>query len=109
MVGRFGGIALTHDPAGQLAELERQAAADHAELAAAQARIAQLTAEPALLGQPPDRLTRERDTWQARRDTARQQQQRDRTAPPDASVYRRHRQEEHHVRSAGRPGHGVGR
>jgi exodeoxyribonuclease V alpha subunit len=109
MVGRFGGIALTHDPAGQLAELERQAAADHAELAAAQARIAQLTAEPALLGQPPDRLTRERDTWQARRDTARQQQQRDRTAPPDASVYRRHRQEEHHVRSAGRPGHGIGR
>ena len=109
MVGRFGGIALAHDPAGQLAELERQAAADHAELAAAQARIAQLTAEPALLGQPPDRLTRERDTWQARRDTTRQQKQRDRTAPPDASVYRRHRQEEHHVRSAGRPGHGIGR
>ena len=30
-------------------------------------------------------------------------------APPDASVYRRHRQEEHHVRSAGRPGHSIGR
>src|SRR3712207_7831885 len=53
MVGRFGGIALTHDPAGQLAELERQVAADHPEPAAAPGRAPQVTAAPPPPGPPP--------------------------------------------------------
>jgi hypothetical protein len=109
LIGRFGGIALTPDPAGQLADLDREAAEDRAGLAAAQARIAQLTREPALGGQAADRLARERDTWQARREAELNRRYRDRTAPAEESVYRRHRHEEHHARSTGRPGHGIGR
>jgi hypothetical protein len=109
MVGRFGGIALSHDPAGQLAELDRELTADHTALDAAQARIAQLTAEPALLGQPAGRLNRERDTWRARRDADIIQRHRDRPEPPEPSVYGRHRQEEYHARSHGRPDCGTRR
>jgi exodeoxyribonuclease V alpha subunit len=105
----FGLLAWTPDPAGRLADLEHDIASTRQQLTDTQARIATLTAEPALHGQPADRLTRERDTWQARRYTERQQRQRERTPPPEESVYRRHMHEEHHARSTGRPGHGIGR
>jgi hypothetical protein len=68
MVFRFGRVAKTPDAAARLADVEHEVTAAHAEPAAAWARIAQLTTEPALLGQPPDLLTRERDAWQARGD-----------------------------------------
>jgi hypothetical protein len=103
----FGSEAWTPDPAGRLADLDHDIATTRQQLTDTQARIATLTAEPVLHGQPPGRLTRERVTWQARRDTERHQRQR--TAPPEESVYRRHVHEEHHARSAGRPGHGIGR
>jgi hypothetical protein len=109
MLGRFGGIALSHDPAGRLAELDREATADRAGLAAAQARVIRLTAEPALLGQPEDRVTRERDTWRARRDAELHQRHRDGTPPPDPSVCGRHMHEEDHARTTRRSGPGVGR
>jgi hypothetical protein len=51
-----------------LADVDRQIAAAEHELAGAQARIAHLTAEPALLGQPADRLAAERHAWRAARD-----------------------------------------
>src|SRR3954452_13348641 len=60
MVFRFGRVAKAPDAAARLADVEHEVTAAHAELAAARARIAQLTTELALLGQPPDLLTRER-------------------------------------------------
>ncbi len=63
----LGPIAWTPDPKGRLADLERDVAATGQELGAAQARIARLTTEPALLGQPVARLAEERDAWRARR------------------------------------------
>src|SRR3954470_13055528 len=68
MVDRFGRVAKTPDAAARLTNVKREVTAAPAEPAAAWARIAQLTTEPALLGQPPDLLTRERDAWQARGD-----------------------------------------
>jgi hypothetical protein len=71
----YGPIAWACDPQRRLADLERDGAATGQELGAAQARIARLTTEPALLGQPVPRLAEERDAWRARRDanrTARQ-------------------------------------
>ncbi|MCW2901107.1 MAG: trwC5, partial [Streptosporangiaceae bacterium] len=109
LIGRFGGIASVPDPAGQLAELDREAAADRAGLTAAQDRIAQLTSEPTLRSQPSDRLARERETWQARRETELHRRYQERTALSEEAVYRRHTHEEHHARSTGRPGHGIGR
>jgi exodeoxyribonuclease V alpha subunit len=61
----LGPIAFTPDPAGTLAGFEGYAATARHELAAARARIADLRADPALLGQPPDRLTAARDAWRA--------------------------------------------
>ncbi len=57
----FGAVAWTPDPAGRLADLDRNIAADQRELVAARARIAQLQAEPTLAAQPADRLAAERD------------------------------------------------
>jgi exodeoxyribonuclease V alpha subunit len=71
----YGPIAWAPDPQRRLADLERDVAATGQELGAVQARIARLTTEPALLGQPAARLAEERDAWRARRDadrTARQ-------------------------------------
>ena len=65
-LARFGPLAWTLDPAERLADTDRDIAAAHTELAAVRARIARLTAEPALLAQPADRLARERDPWRAR-------------------------------------------
>jgi exodeoxyribonuclease V alpha subunit len=55
----FGAVAWTPDPAGRLADLDRNIAADQRELVAARARIAQLQAEPSLAAQLTDRLAAE--------------------------------------------------
>jgi exodeoxyribonuclease V alpha subunit len=67
-LARFGPVAWTLDPAERLADTDRRIAAAHTDLAAVRARITRLTAEPALLTQPADRLARERDTWRAHQD-----------------------------------------
>jgi thymidine kinase len=64
-LGRFGALGRTPDPAGRLAEFDRDIDANQRGLAAAWARIARLEAEPALVGQPADRLAAERDAWRA--------------------------------------------
>ncbi|MEX5720342.1 MobF family relaxase [Geodermatophilus maliterrae] len=69
----LGPIAWAADPAGRLAALERSVATTWHELAAARARIADLQADPAPLGQPPDRLSAARDTWRDRYDTEQHQ------------------------------------
>jgi exodeoxyribonuclease V alpha subunit len=66
-LGPFVPAAWTRDPVGRLAGIERDIAATRQELTDARTRIATLTAEPALRGQPPDRLTREREAWRTRR------------------------------------------
>jgi exodeoxyribonuclease V alpha subunit len=65
----FGPAAWTPDPAGRLADLQCDIAATRQELTDTRTRIATLTAEPALLAQPPDRLTHERAAWRTRRAT----------------------------------------
>ncbi|TFV62125.1 TrwC relaxase [Geodermatophilus sp. DF01-2] len=50
-------------PTARLADAERDVAAAARELAAARARVASLRTEPALLGQPDDRLPQERERW----------------------------------------------
>jgi hypothetical protein len=65
----FGPAAWTPDPAGRLTDLDRDIATTREALTDTPARIATLTAEPALLGQPADRLTREREAWRTRRIT----------------------------------------
>jgi hypothetical protein len=67
-LARLGPLAWTLDPAQRLSDADRDIAATHTELAAIRARIARLTAEPALLAQPADQLARERDHWRARHD-----------------------------------------
>jgi hypothetical protein len=67
-LARFGSLAWTLDPAERLADTDRDIATARTELAAVRARIARLTAEPALIGQPADQLARERDHWRARHD-----------------------------------------
>jgi exodeoxyribonuclease V alpha subunit len=56
------------DPATQLVQAERDAADTEQQLAAARSHIERLRAEPALLSQPIDRLTRERNCWRTRYD-----------------------------------------
>jgi conjugative relaxase-like TrwC/TraI family protein len=68
-LAHLGSLAWTPDPAERLADTGRDIAADHTELAALRARIARLTAEPALLAQPADRLASERDHWRVRHDS----------------------------------------
>jgi exodeoxyribonuclease V alpha subunit len=67
-LARFGPLAWSLDPAEKLTDADRDIAATQTELAAVRARIARLTAEPALLAQPADRLVNERDTWRAHQD-----------------------------------------
>ncbi|WP_336032482.1 MobF family relaxase [Geodermatophilus sp. FMUSA9-8] len=66
-LGPFGSVAWTPDPAGRLADLQRDIATTRHELTDARTRIVTLTAEPALLALPPERLTRERQAWRTRR------------------------------------------
>jgi exodeoxyribonuclease V alpha subunit len=79
---RLGALERTSDPAATLTDVARDIAATRQELAAARTRIAHLTAEPALLGQPADRLARERDAWRIRHHAERAAR---RTATPAAS------------------------
>jgi hypothetical protein len=67
-LARFGPLAWALDPAERLADTDRHITATRAELATVRARIARLTADPALLAQPVDRLAQERDTWRAHQD-----------------------------------------
>jgi hypothetical protein len=55
----FGSLAWIADPEGRLAQIESDIATTAQELTAVQARITELTAEPALLTQPADRLAQE--------------------------------------------------
>jgi exodeoxyribonuclease V alpha subunit len=64
----FGALGRTPDPAGRLADLDRDIAADQHRLAAARAHIAQLQDLPALAEQTADRLAAARDAWRADRD-----------------------------------------
>ncbi|MFL6110124.1 MAG: TrwC relaxase, partial [Catenulispora sp.] len=63
----FGPEAWTPDPAGRLTDLQRDIATTRQKLTDTRARITILTTEPAVLAQPPDRLTREREAWRTRR------------------------------------------
>ena len=63
---RLGALEQISDPAATLTDVARDIAATRQKLAAARTRIAHLTAEPALLAQPADRLVRERDAWRIR-------------------------------------------
>jgi exodeoxyribonuclease V alpha subunit len=56
------------DPIARLTAAERDVAGYQQELAAARTRIKQLRQEPALLSQPADTLSTERDRWRARHD-----------------------------------------
>jgi hypothetical protein len=77
----LGPVAFTPDPAGRLTDLERDIATTRQELTDTRTRIAALTAEPALLAQPPDRLTREREAWRTRRTAGPEQHGSVRTRP----------------------------
>ena len=66
-----GPIAWAPEPGARLADLERDIAAIGQQLTDARVRITGLTAEPALLAQPADRLAREHDAWRARHDVDR--------------------------------------
>ncbi len=70
-MGRFGALGRTPDPAGRLADLDRDIAADQHGLAEARARINLLQDIPALAGQPAQRLAAERDAWRAAREADR--------------------------------------
>jgi hypothetical protein len=69
----LGPLAWAPDPAGRLTALERSVATTAHELAAARARVADLRADPAFAGQPPDRLSAARDAWRAHYEADRQQ------------------------------------
>jgi exodeoxyribonuclease V alpha subunit len=69
----LGPLAFTSDPAGSLADFEGYVITARDELAGARARIADLRADPALLGRSPDRLTAARDAWRARYEAEQQQ------------------------------------
>jgi hypothetical protein len=80
----LGPLAWAPDPAGRLTALERSVATTRHELAAARARIADLQADPAFAGQPPDRRTAARDAWRDRYDTEQHQR---RAATPGSTGY----------------------
>mgnify|MGYP000622033623 CR=1 FL=1 len=82
---RLGPVAWTPDPIGRLTDLQRDIATTRQELTDARARIATLTAEPALLAQPAERLVVERDTWRAERDDNRRQRRTHSPRPPRSS------------------------
>jgi conjugative relaxase-like TrwC/TraI family protein len=107
----FGALAWTPDPAGRLADADRDIAATHHELAAARARIVHLKGEPAILTQPAGRLAQERDAWRAKRDAARTLRPPATLRPIDPALGVSSRQPQYRGLSAGRPGDapGVGR
>jgi hypothetical protein len=94
------------DLAVLLADARREVAHAEQQLVTERTRIEQLRAEAILLGQPPDRLTRERGRWRAEHSA-------DRTAiggtaipPPAPGV--RHPRPEQDRQPVGRPGMGPG-
>jgi exodeoxyribonuclease V alpha subunit len=94
------------DPDALLADARREVAHAEQQLATARTRIEQLQAEAVLLGQPADRLIRERDYWRAEHSA-------DRTAVggtaiPPAALGVRHPRPEHDRQPVGRPGMGPG-
>jgi conjugative relaxase-like TrwC/TraI family protein len=104
----LGPIAWTPDPEERLNDLERDITTTQHELAAAQARIAGLAAEPTLLARPADRLDEERERWRVRHDTERTAR---RAAAAPASFQRPARSirpPEPVVHSTPRPGAGPG-
>jgi conjugative relaxase-like TrwC/TraI family protein len=110
--GRLGSLALIQDPAARLAEADRHLVATHQQLTEIRARIGILTAEPALRSQPPDRLAKEHDAWQARRDAELTTGRSDLCfeSEPEEHVRRRPRPDAHRQPSPHRAhGHGHGR
>jgi exodeoxyribonuclease V alpha subunit len=107
-LARFGTLAGPPDPAGLLVDTNRDIAATKHALAGAQARIAHLTGEPAILSQPPDRLAQERDGWRARRDAARTQRPSATPRPADPAPGLPGPHPQYRALSAGRPGDGPG-
>jgi conjugative relaxase-like TrwC/TraI family protein len=101
-LGRFGALGRTADPAGRLADLDRDIAADEQGLTAARARIAQLEAEPALAAQSTDRLAAERDAWRVARDAERHQFQSSPQRPAAPAARFGGPQPRHHEMLAGR-------
>jgi exodeoxyribonuclease V alpha subunit len=96
----FGPIGWAPDPEARLADLERDIAATQQQLTDVRARIAHLTAEPALLAWPAGQLVEERERWRAGR-----------AAPAPASSPRPAgsvRSPEPVVNRTPRPGAGVG-
>jgi exodeoxyribonuclease V alpha subunit len=79
---RLGALGQTSDPEATLADVDHDIAAIRQQLAAARARIAHLTSEPAVLALPADRLAQERDAWRIRHHAERAAR---RTAPSAAS------------------------
>ena len=84
-LARSGALGRTPGPAGQLVDVDQSVAAAQRELAGARARIAGLVANPALLGQPADRLAAAREDWRTRRAADPHQP---RTAPPRPAAAR---------------------
>jgi exodeoxyribonuclease V alpha subunit len=72
-LGYFGVSGSDPDPERWLADTRAEIAATRQQLTDARARITRLTAEPALLAQPAERLAAARDTWRERRDADRYQ------------------------------------
>jgi hypothetical protein len=77
----YGLAGLVADPAAAATKLEGDLDATRQRLTDARACIIALTAEPALLALPPERLTAERDTWRVQHDAA--SAPRHRTVAPD--------------------------
>ncbi|WP_091158917.1 MobF family relaxase [Geodermatophilus africanus] len=94
------------DLTGLQADTAREVAHAEQQLVAARARIEQLRAEAALLGQPADRLIRERDSWRAEHSADRTPRGPATTPPPPPGV--RHPRPEHDRQPVGRPGMGPG-
>jgi exodeoxyribonuclease V alpha subunit len=84
-LGRYGNLAHTEHPEQQLTRLETDLEATGREFTAAQATITGLLDEPTLRTLPAARITAERDTWRADRDTA-AGQRRARSAQLDADL-----------------------
>jgi hypothetical protein len=78
-LGRIGTLRRTPDPAERLADVDRGIAAAEHELAGSRERMARLRADPALLGQPADRLAAAHEAWRTRCATDHHPP---RTAPP---------------------------
>lgn len=94
------------DPDALLADAARDVALAEEQLATARTRIGQLRAEPGLLGQPANRLIRERDNWRAEHSADRAP--RGPATIPTSAPGVRHPRPEHDRQPVGRPGMGPG-